>query len=258
MQIGGYFIKWSVYRRIFYILSALLVVTFFFTYVFRDTLFPAITCTDNIKNGSEMGIDCGGSCSLLCIDQYQPLSVTLVKSYERANGNNQTLILVQNDNQYAAPKTLPLSVKLYGQDGIIIDNLAINVTASTGHIIPIILDTHEYKNVTKVIADLGAYQMYHSYGSYVVSLRDFTMDKVSDTDRIHVTYASSYKDRVLENINVTVLLYDTLGNVVDFFSTVVPGLYPDKTADFYSLLQSNINTKITKVQIIAKSMLYVQ
>ena len=149
-------------------------------------------------------------------------------------------------------------MKLYGQDGALIDNLTMAVPASTGNIIPIILDTAQYKNVTKVIATLGDYKIYHSYGSYVIALRDFTMDKVSDTDRIHVTYASSYKDQVLENINVTVLLYDTLGNVVDFFTTTVPGLYPDKTADFYSLLQSNINTKITKVQIIAKSMLYAQ
>lgn len=233
-------------------------IVLFFTYLYRDSIFPAPTCVDGIRNGNEQGVDCGGGCALLCTNQYQPLTVTLSKSYERANGNNQVLILVQNNNQYSAPKTLPLSVTLYGKDGEVLDTLSIVAPASTGNTIPIILDTHEYKNITKVIVSLGTYQMYHSYGSYIVALRDFTLDKVSDTDRIHVTYASSYKDAVTENIQSVVLLYDTLGNVVDFFTTTIPGLYPDKTADFYSLLQSNIKTKITKVQIIARSTLYAQ
>jgi hypothetical protein len=256
MQFGINFLQWSVYRRILYISGALFVVILFFTYINRDSIFPAPTCTDSVQNGNEQGVDCGGGCALLCVDQYQPLAVTVSRFYERANGDNQVLILIENKNQYSAPKILPMSVILYGKDGEVLDNLQLNIPASTGNIIPIILDAHQYKNVTKVIATLGTYEMYHSYGSYIIALRDFTIDSVSDVDRIHVTYASSYKDAVTSNIDAVVLLYDALGNVIDFFTTSIPGLYPDKTVDFYSLLQSNIDTKITKIQIVARSMLY--
>ena len=58
--------SWAMRRRFIYGGSVLLVLTLVLGALFWDFLYSAPTCTDGKKNGDEKGIDCGGSCQILC------------------------------------------------------------------------------------------------------------------------------------------------------------------------------------------------
>ena len=57
---------WSTKRRWLYGGTVVAVLGIFFSIVFFSTFYKAPTCSDGVKNGNELGVDCGGSCQFLC------------------------------------------------------------------------------------------------------------------------------------------------------------------------------------------------
>lgn len=58
--------SWSFKRQLLYLALPLVLVLGIFAYIFFTYLHVTPSCTDGVKNGDERGIDCGGSCTLLC------------------------------------------------------------------------------------------------------------------------------------------------------------------------------------------------
>ncbi|MEO5635437.1 MAG: hypothetical protein ABIR14_02535 [Candidatus Paceibacterota bacterium] len=61
---------------------------------------------DNKKNGTETGIDCGGSCSLACADQVDSISILWARSFRVVPGRYNAVAYVENHNKNAALKKI--------------------------------------------------------------------------------------------------------------------------------------------------------
>jgi len=80
---------------------------------------PQSTCTDNKQNGSENGIDCGGSC-VPCLKDIRDLSVTWVRFFKNKEGFYDAAALVNNSNLTAALPVLKYRFKFYDANNIVI------------------------------------------------------------------------------------------------------------------------------------------
>jgi len=87
-------------RRQFKYLSILFLVIILIVFAFTyKIIFKKPTCTDNKQNGIETGIDCGGSCLLMCkSDVYDP-SVIWSRAFHVVGNNYNLVAFVENQNK---------------------------------------------------------------------------------------------------------------------------------------------------------------
>ncbi len=64
----------------------------------RTLFFHAPTCFDTIENGKEQGVDCGGTCALLCKDTARPPAPLWARSFLTASGTYTAAAYIQNNN----------------------------------------------------------------------------------------------------------------------------------------------------------------
>ncbi len=105
--------SWAMRRQFTYlsiILGVLLLILF---WIFYPMIFKKPTCFDNKQNGTETGIDCGGSCSLICsVDTTNPVVVWSRAFPVTANIYNLASY-VENRNQSAAVEKADYEFLIY-------------------------------------------------------------------------------------------------------------------------------------------------
>jgi hypothetical protein len=115
-------LTWSGRRQVLYSgVGAVLILVILV--VFYQTFFTApATCFDRKQNGDELGVDCGGSCALLCADMARPPVVLWSRSFETRPGVYSSVAYVQNNNvgSNAGAKSVAYSFTLYDANNILI------------------------------------------------------------------------------------------------------------------------------------------
>lgn len=96
---------WALRRQILYIL----ILTLFFGGTAFLIIYPqfnkAPTCADNKQNGTETGVDCGGSCAKACLNQVDDVSVLWSRVFRVVPGRyNAVAYLVNHNKNTAATK----------------------------------------------------------------------------------------------------------------------------------------------------------
>jgi len=78
------------------------------------------TCFDNLQNSDETGVDCGGSCKLICNDQTLSL---IMKGDPRviwvSPNTYEIAVRVENPNIYAQVLIAPYTINIYGADSVV-------------------------------------------------------------------------------------------------------------------------------------------
>lgn len=74
------------------------------------------TCFDVIQNGSEVGIDCGGTCALYCASEMKPLRIVWVKPFLFTPGHYDIGAYIENPNQKAGIVSLRYTVRAFSED----------------------------------------------------------------------------------------------------------------------------------------------
>jgi hypothetical protein len=91
-------LSWSGRRQILYSAVAALVALVLLVVLWEALFAAAPTCFDQKQDGDEAGIDCGGSCSLLCTNQAAPPHVVWARSFEVSPGVYNAVAYIQNLN----------------------------------------------------------------------------------------------------------------------------------------------------------------
>lgn len=115
---------WSSRRQLFIlgILGAILLaffagITFLFTY-------RAPTCFDGIQNGGETGIDCGGSCALVCTHEARPL-VTPLTRYVETGERPDVVAYIRNDNIGIYAENVAYQIDIYDEDLLVVSRTGV-------------------------------------------------------------------------------------------------------------------------------------
>ena len=80
------------------------------------------TCADGIQNGSETGVDCGGSCAMLCANAAQKPIVMWARAFQTSSNTVTAAAYLQNTNMgnYAGAYGVRYAFRLYDADNLLI------------------------------------------------------------------------------------------------------------------------------------------
>lgn len=112
--------RWSRNRQFTYlgvllVLAILLVSYLFYTYK------PIATCADSRQNGLETGVDCGGNCPKICLNQAAPLTILWSRVLPISHGVYSAVALVENPNPQAGVKKLSYTFRLVDANNILVN-----------------------------------------------------------------------------------------------------------------------------------------
>jgi von Willebrand factor type A domain len=112
--------SWSIRRQFLFSLIpvAMLVAFSFFVYIKYFKTYP--TCFDSVKNGTETGIDCGGTCSLVCQGDAIAPVVLWSKSFNVSGGVWNSVAYIQNPNTGLSAKSVSYEFRLYDKTNTLI------------------------------------------------------------------------------------------------------------------------------------------
>ncbi len=112
--------SWAAKRRLIYGGTFVLFLAIISLFVFFRVFYKAPTCNDGFKNGDETGIDCGGSCINLCVnDALDP--IVLWSRVFNVSGDVYTLVsYVENPNINSRNERVTYEFSLYDENNNLI------------------------------------------------------------------------------------------------------------------------------------------
>lgn len=108
--------NWAASRRLQYLgglFGVCLVILAIFLY---PIIFKKPTCTDGKKNGTETGIDCGGTCSLICKQEVAEPYILWSRAFSVIGNNYNLVAYVENQNKDAAIKQVNYEFRAYDEN----------------------------------------------------------------------------------------------------------------------------------------------
>lgn len=111
---------WAARRRTIILLIILGAVALFGVLPYWYTHREIPTCFDKKMNQDERGVDCGGSCALVCRGGAKDIKILWTKVFPVRAGEYDAVAYVENANFDSAAPVLPYTVKLYDADGVLI------------------------------------------------------------------------------------------------------------------------------------------
>ncbi|MBY0294345.1 hypothetical protein K2Q08_03375 [Patescibacteria group bacterium] len=224
------------YLSVFGIIAIALICWAYISFFYR-----APTCTDGIKNGGEMGVDCGGACSLLCQDQTREPSVAWTRSFltlpaassTSENGSNiyTAAAYIQNTNLGAGARNVAYTFQLFDAKNQLIVERSGVTSLPPLPVIPII-ETNISAGTRTIARTLFAF-------SALPAWRSISPDSLppvgvshqvlaSDGSRLSLTLDNNTVEDV-SNISVAAVLFDASGVALAASKSVI-GSIPRKTS----------------------------
>lgn len=226
--------SWARRRKTIYISTILAI---FLVVIVVPTVihfYKAPTCFDSKMNQDELGVDCGGSCTLLCSSQYVPLNVLWSRFSKVNDGVYNVLAYVENPNINAGAADLDYVFKLYDKQGLLLKerygrtfapaNKIMSVFETemlTGNLIP---DRVEFSFSTQAVwLKQDSVENGLSISQSVVS-RDNTSPRLTFT-------LQNKTLKEIKQIEAIAIVYNADGNTVAFSKTIVDSLLGKESRD---------------------------
>lgn len=210
-----------------------------------------VSCFDNIQNGDESGVDCGGSCSLVCENEVLDPIVQWQRYFEVSPGRYNAVAYIENQNPSSAAYDVPYSFTLFeGQFELEKRLGTIDIPAKS--FIPIIennLYTGE-RDANRIYFELGdaiwfkdvpEKNPFQIYSERVV--------QGGNQPRISAIIKNT-SPREIGNINAIVLVYGNYGNLMTFSSTYVDSLDAQAEKELIFTWNEAFPEEVSRIEII--------
>ncbi|MDE2021486.1 MAG: hypothetical protein KGI71_00965 [Patescibacteria group bacterium] len=230
--------SWAAKRRFFILLILGAAVAAFLAVVSIATLYKTPSCTDNIQNQGEAGIDCGGPCPYLCTALEQPPTVLFTQALANGVGRIDAVALVENKNIDAAAQNVPYRLTLYGLDRSLLGDITGTLDLPPGATVPVYipnavigpgfskggLGSQTVANAFLDIAPSAPKWFTMAPNSLIVpTVSNTTLAGTVQAPRIEAVLTNP-GFTTLTNVQATVIVKDANGNVIGASRTVVPAI----------------------------------
>jgi hypothetical protein len=220
--------SWAVKRRskvIFWFSTVFLVV--YGTYFAYKTYKPP-TCFDGKENQDEIGVDCGGVCSLLCMSQIEPLGTVWTRSFQVSDTLWSALAYVENPNPEGQTEEAQYVFKLYDKSNTLIAERAGSTFVTQDLTLPIFegrIDTGGKTPYRTEFDWVRSTPWYKVDGVYTVVLEEQELLNIDTKPELKATLVN--KDPYnLKNIEIVAIVYDKDKNAIAASKTFVDSLSP--------------------------------
>lgn len=245
---------WAIRRKAMYtavFLGVLVVIVGVPTVIF---LYDKPTCFDGKKNQKESGVDCGGSCLRLCVQDFAPLVLIWERFSEVVPGVYNLVAYIENPNLTVGVGDMPYAFKVYDYSGTLITERKGITSVPVGKKFAIFEPAIETGPLTpsRVSFDFTA-DPYWKYSEYEIGLEVFDIKHSEDSGfaKIDARLKNTTGDEIYD-IEVIALVYDTNGNAMMFSATKVDELRPKGSTSITFTWPSLFLNTISRVEILPK------
>ncbi|OHA25856.1 MAG: hypothetical protein A3C06_03345 [Candidatus Taylorbacteria bacterium RIFCSPHIGHO2_02_FULL_46_13] len=113
-------LSWGTKRKLLITLAVCAIGVLILVWYIATAFYRAPTCSDGRQNGNETGVDCGGSCAKVCLNQALPTIVHWQRAFLVSRGRYNAVAYVENPNLHSGAKDAPYVFKLYDGDSILV------------------------------------------------------------------------------------------------------------------------------------------
>lgn len=117
--------SWAGHRRALIFVLIAIVLTFLIAVTGIAFWYKAPSCSDGVQNQSEVGVDCGGPCALLCTSQTVAPTVRFARAVQNETGRVDFIAYVDNPNASSGTFAATYDLDLY-------DNTQTEIAVKTG------------------------------------------------------------------------------------------------------------------------------
>lgn len=249
--------SWAARRR-FLILIILLVLSGALAFWrYAPVIFRAPSCTDGQQNGTELGVDCGGSmCSNLCAFEVSSPVILWARSFVVAGSVHNAVAYVENKND-AAARGVPYEFRLYDANGILIARQGGTATipplgryaiVETG----IDSGTGTVARTTFQFASnpVTWYRVPADQKNARLLMSGSALDQSGTVPRLTANLENTSPRLSLENTLVSAILYDENDNAINASRTVIPALGPRQSAGVAFTWPAKLSAPVVRYEIL--------
>ncbi len=245
--------SWGTRRRNIIITIFILIVVFVVGFFLFSIFYENPTCFDGKQNGDEQGIDCGGSCTMLCTSNVSDPFVYWTRFFEIGPNIYNVIAYVENRNPMAGADNVDYSFRLYNREGVIIKEKSGTVDLKPNQITPIIennLNTLEQPanrvtfNFTEKIDWIRQEPLEN-----LITISDQNLFEVDGLPRVTANVLNNTLE-TLKNTKFVVIIYDIEGNAVGSSNTIIPILLKGQSQKIIFTWPSRFAKTGTRFEII--------
>lgn len=242
---------WARNRKMAIVLGILAIIGLIVVASYYLFLYKEPTCTDGIKNGLEDGVDCGGTCKLVCPFSTSMPQVLWSRAFEISDGVYNITGIIENPNFDVKTNAVYL-FQIYNDEGILIEE--------------IFGDVEIYPNERKALFEPAVNTGFQNVGMVFLKIVDVPVWTKSEQK----TNPLVIKSRLLEDADtlpklevvisntgikaerdvvVTVVLSDAEGNVKQTSRTYLEYVERDSDASVFYTWPAPFEAEIVKIDV---------
>ena len=242
---------WARRRYTLYTLIVVVIVAILGVSAYAAFFYSPANCFDGEQNNGEQGVDCGGSCSLICPFQAADPQVIWAQAFEISDGVYNAAGLIENPN-FTARLTGQYKLSLFNQDVIrtkeIFGPLDIGPSESQPIFEPSIL-TGEQEISRAFLEVVDGFEWNRDEpvdNPLVISAR--TLTDTETRPRLRTTIENTSLEAV-RDIAVYALLYNREGDIVQASRTFVEYIDRDGNAEAFFTWPLPFEEEVTKIDV---------
>lgn len=250
--------QWSAKRkrRILIIVGIILLIAIIGIYATLTDKKP--TCFDGLQNGAESGVDCGGECTKVCIEEVRNLVVWWERPFKVTNGVYNVVAYFENQNLYSGVQEVTYEFRLYNKENLIISEPVVGTTyiepnkrsaifesgITTG-------DNEAYTVFFRIISvqDWQRVPQEFSYSLFKIGEPTLTNQDTSPKLSATVTNTTIYN---FQDIPVIVILYNREDNAIAASRTYIDRLDQGQTEQIFYSWPEAFGDTVARVEIIPR------
>lgn len=230
--------SWASRRKAIYLGGVILILSSVSYVIFWKFWFRAPTCFDNIKNGDETGLDCGGSCTLVCSDSViQPIVRWDPRTFEVLPGMWSVLVYVENPNINVDATYVPYSFTLYdGNNKVLVERKGATIlpkNKTVGIFEGGVTTTPETK-IKRAVFEIGKNIVWNKneLSPPDITVTNGPLLKLDSQPRIEADVKNNGTDE-LKNIELVATIFDGSDNAIAASRTFVESLKKNEDASIF-------------------------
>jgi hypothetical protein len=254
---------WAAKRKLTYLgLVVLCFAVVLFLYLYPKFTVPP-TCTDAKQNGNERGVDCGGACARICVEDTTPLVVKWSRSYAVAKGYYNAFAYVENQNISAASREVSYEFTLFDEKNLFIASrqgktyvppngrfAVFEPAIATGERVP----KNTLFRFTSTPVWVSAKDRFSDL-KLLTSTESPTNLDVAPKLKGVVENASLY---TIKNINVFAIIYDSNGNALGTSATQINGISSGVKKDVFFTWRTPFDGEAKRVELLTQFNIFEQ
>lgn len=248
--------SWAARRRLVIFLVACVIVGGGVFYFLSPSIFKAPMCTDGKQNGTETGIDCGGTCTNLCSFEVRLPTILWSRSFAVTDSVYNAVASIENKND-AGVRAIPYEFRLYDSNGILVARrdgtarippLGRFAIVETGIVVGngiVARTTFEFSSNPVLWERIPS-----EIEKLSLSTNSIKLDTSGTTPRLSAMLTNPSSTVTLNNTVVAAILYDANDNAVNVSRTLVQKIDPEGSAPVFFTWPRALSAPVVRYDII--------